>query len=274
MAHDPLCHPCFPRSAAYHPAWIRSSLGGGANSLWLTEWLVSALQLRPGMRVLDLGCGRAASSIFLHREFAVDVWATDLWFNVTDNYRRICDAGVERHVYPVHADARALPYAAGYFDAIISIDSYFYFGTDDHYLNYLARFVKPGGILAIAGAGIMQEIEADLPTQLQAWWTSERSMWCLHSPDWWRRHWERTGLVDLELADAMADGWQHWRDWLELIAPDNRVEIDALEADRGEYLGYFRLVGRRRADIVLDDPPWLVSVPSTYDSQPLLRAPT
>jgi cyclopropane fatty-acyl-phospholipid synthase-like methyltransferase len=37
------------------------------------------------MRVLDLGCGRAATSIFLRREFGVQVWATDLWTNASEN---------------------------------------------------------------------------------------------------------------------------------------------------------------------------------------------
>ena len=49
-----------------------------------------------------------------------------------------------------------LPFADDFFDAIVSIDSFFYYGTDDHYLNYLARFVKPDGPIAIAGAGLMQ----------------------------------------------------------------------------------------------------------------------
>jgi cyclopropane fatty-acyl-phospholipid synthase-like methyltransferase len=75
----------FPRSSQYHPEWVTSSVSGGANSLWLTEWLTAALDLRPGMRVLDLGCGRASSSIFLRLEFGVQVWATDLWFNVSEN---------------------------------------------------------------------------------------------------------------------------------------------------------------------------------------------
>src|SRR5215471_12366888 len=75
----------FPRSSQYHPEWVLASVSGGANSLWLTEWLTSALDFGPGMRVLDLGCGRAASSIFLRREFGVQVWATDLWFSVSEN---------------------------------------------------------------------------------------------------------------------------------------------------------------------------------------------
>src|SRR5215213_7558348 len=65
----------FPRSSKYHPDWVFAGVSGGANPLWLTEWLTEALDLRPGMRVLDLGCGRAMSSVFLHREFGVQVWA-------------------------------------------------------------------------------------------------------------------------------------------------------------------------------------------------------
>src|SRR5881397_1209649 len=74
----------FPRSSKYHPEWVMASASGGANALCLTEWLAASLDLRPGMRVRDLGCGRAASSIFLHREFGVQVWATDLWFSVSE----------------------------------------------------------------------------------------------------------------------------------------------------------------------------------------------
>ena len=74
----------------------------------MAEWLTEALDLQPGMRVLDLGCGRASSSIFLHREFGVQVWATDLWCDVSENAQRIRDAGVGDQVFPVRADARAL----------------------------------------------------------------------------------------------------------------------------------------------------------------------
>src|ERR1700740_2745569 len=132
----------------------------------MAEWLTSALDVRPGMRVLDLGCGRAVSSIFLHREFGVQVWATDLWFSASENLQRIRDAGVDDGVFPIHADARSLPFAAEFFDAIVCLACYPHFGTDDLYLNYLARFVKPGGPLGIAGAGLMREIEGDPPEHL------------------------------------------------------------------------------------------------------------
>lgn len=257
----------FPRASKYNPEWLVASASGSAHSLWLTEWLAPALHLKPGMRVLDLGCGRAASSIFLRREYGVQVWATDLWFSASENRERIRDAAVEDGVFPIHADARSLPFATEFFDAIVSIDSFVYYGTDDLYLSYLARFVKRGGLVGIAGAGLVREIEGPIPAHLRAWWTPD--VWCLHSAGWWRRHWERTGIMDIEVADTMPDGWERWLDWHRAIAPDGQVEIGALEADRGSYLGYVRLVGRRRVEVELADP--IVSVPTQYTKKPLLR---
>lgn len=257
----------FPRASTYHPEWIMASVSGGANALWMTEWLAAALDLRPGMRVLDLGCGRASSSIFLRREFGVQVWATDLWFSASENIQRIRDAGVEDGVFPIHADARSLPFAAEFFDAIVSIDSFIYYGTDDLYLNYLARFVKPGGPVGIAGAGLVREIDGSVPEHLREWWTQD--CWILHSAAWWRRHWERTGILDIERADTMPEGWQLWLDWLRVIAPDNKTEIKAIEADHGRCLGYVRVVGRRQSEVKLADH--IEALPAQYTKQPLLR---
>ena len=51
--------PSFPRSSKYALEWLKASMSGGANVLQLAEWLAEALELKPGMRVLDLACGRA-----------------------------------------------------------------------------------------------------------------------------------------------------------------------------------------------------------------------
>jgi SAM-dependent methyltransferase len=269
-----LLSPRFPRSARYHPEWIVANASGGANSLWLTEWLTAELDLRPGMRVLDLGCGRASSSIFLRREFGVQVWATDLWISASENFQRIHDAGVEDGVFPLHADARSLPFAAEFFDAILCVDAFPYFGTDDLYLNYLAHFVKPGGPVGIAGAGLVQEIEGAVPEHLREFWTQD--LWCFHSAAWWRRLWERTRILDIAAADAMPEGWQVWLEWQRTGFPDNGTEIRTLEADRGRYLGYVRVVGRRRGDAKLEDYCWpdtMKSFPPQYTKKPLLRNP-
>lgn len=264
---DRLTCPRFPRATAYNPAWLLAAVGGAANPLWMTEWLCEALDLRPGMRVLDLGCGRGASSVFLRREFGVQVWAADLWFDPNDRLQRARDAGVADGVFPLRLDARQLPFPAAFFDAVVSLDSFFYYGTDDHYMNYLARFVAPGGPIGIAGVGTMHELDGVVPDHLRDWWTPD--LWCLRTAAWWRRHWGRTGLVDVEVADTLPDGWRYWRDWVRLIAPDNTTEIAAIEADAGRTLGYVRVVGRRTA---VEAPEPILTVPTVYESHPVRRA--
>src|SRR5262245_43905294 len=130
---DLLNHSRFPRSAKYPPDLI---LAGdmGPHVLWLTEFLCEVMDLRPGMRALDLGCGKALSSIFLAQEFDVQVWATDLWITATENAERINAAQLGEKVFPIHADARNLPFAERFFDAIVSIDAFEYFGTDGAFI--------------------------------------------------------------------------------------------------------------------------------------------
>jgi cyclopropane fatty-acyl-phospholipid synthase-like methyltransferase len=63
------------------------------------------------MKVLDMGCGKGLTSIFLAKEYGVTVFANDLWIDATENLLRFEEAGVAAQVYPIHAEAHALPYA-------------------------------------------------------------------------------------------------------------------------------------------------------------------
>jgi hypothetical protein len=78
--------------------------------------------------------------------------------------------------------------------------------------------------------------------------------------------------VTVETADTLPDGWRLWRDWVALVAPENRLEIDALNADAGRHLGYARVVGRRRPDARIPEP--ITTVATRYTSVPLLRSET
>jgi SAM-dependent methyltransferase len=207
------------------------------------------------------------SSIFLRREFGVQVWAADLWFSPSENHQRIRDAGVEDGVFPIRADARSLPFAAEFFDAMVSIDSFFYYGTEDLYLNSLARFVKPGGQVGIAQAGLLRELDGEVPAHLREWWAQDQP-WIFHCADWWRRHWGRTGILAVKVADTLPDGWQLWRDWVKIIAPTNTTEIRAIETDAGGLLGYIRVVGRR-TEVPVFEP--VAAIPPEYVKKPLRR---
>ena len=220
----------------------------GPNAVWLAEALAEAMDLRPGMRVLDMGCGKAISSIFLAKEFALQVWATDLWIKPGENWERIKAAGMAERVFPIYSEARSLPYADGFFDALVSLDSYHYYGTDDLYMEkYFARLVKPGGQIGIVVPGLVEEIEGDLPAHLAPHW--EHDFYSFHSPTWWRRHWEHSGMVRVERADLVPDGWKHWLEWNEACEArgyhGSQKDSDMLRADAGRTLGFPCIVARR-----------------------------
>ncbi|ADB29408.1 Methyltransferase type 11 [Kribbella flavida DSM 17836] len=238
----------YPRSAAYSARWMVDN-AMGPNPVWQAEALTDVMSLEPGMRVLDLGCGTALSSVFLAKEFGVEVWATDLWIKPDDNLRRVIEAGVEDQVRPVYAEAHALPYAEDFFDALVSIGAYHYFGTDDLYLGYCSRFVKPGGRIGVVQPGFVAEPGAVPPPHLQPHWKWDFCAW--HSAAWWRRHWEKTGLVTVEVADQLPHGWQDWLQWNEACDLDGgepgREEARMLHADGGRALGLTRMVARRNS---------------------------
>ena len=83
------------------------------------------------MRVLDLGCGRGLTSAYLADTFGVQVFALDLWIPATENYLRFRELGLDSRIIPLHGDAWNMPFAEEYFDAVVSIDSYHYFGRDE-----------------------------------------------------------------------------------------------------------------------------------------------
>lgn len=224
----------FPRSSKYDPAWIIENQMG-PNVLWLTEFLCQAMDLRADLRVLDLGCGKALSSIFLAREFDVQVWATDLWIAPTENLKRIREAGLEGRVFPIYADARALPFADDFFDLIVSIDAFEYFGTDELYLPVLVKLLKPGCELGIVNAGLNNEVES-LPDE----WPSDFSTF--HTPEWWRRHWAMSRCVEVEIAERLPDGRDIWLRWHAAI---NYTDDDWLRGGDGENLGFHRIVARK-----------------------------
>lgn len=163
------------------------------------------------------------------------MWATDLWISATDNATRVQDAQLTEHVFPLHADARALPYADAFFDAIVSIDAFEYFGTDAAYLATLIPLLKPGCQIGIVNAGLHREID-----ELPAEWPSD---FCtFHTPEWWRRHWTISRCVVVETADQLHDGRAMWMRWHQALGETNDAY---LTSPAGANLGFHRIVGRR-----------------------------
>jgi cyclopropane fatty-acyl-phospholipid synthase-like methyltransferase len=245
--------PEFPRSGKYDADWLLENQMG-PNVLWLMEWLTDVVKLKPGARVLDLGCGRAISSIFLAKEFGAKVWAADWWIGPDHNWERANKAGVADLICPIRQEAHALPFATGFFDAIVSIDAYQYFGTDTIYLDYLASFLREGGQVGVVVPGLTKPFENGVPEHLaepqangHAFW--EPSCRCFKTADWWTDHWSGCAFVENISTEALSDGWKHWRDF-EMVLEASEKNIfpsvaEALEKDQGRYIGFVRATATR-----------------------------
>lgn len=232
-------HDRFPRASAYDPAWVWTN-HMGPNVVWLTEALTQNLGLEPGMRVLDMGCGTALSSIFLAREFEVEVWAVDLWIPPQDNFARIREAGLMERVYAIHAEGRAYPFQQGFFDAALSIDSYHYWGCDDRQLDYVAGFVRPGGTIGIVVPGDAKD----------------DSVGTFHSAVWWQQLWEGSNTATVESSEMLEDGWDLWWRFCEASSAWSGQPVseqgDAQLLQDNPSLGFTRVIARR--DVVKARP--------------------
>ncbi|HLI53640.1 MAG TPA: methyltransferase domain-containing protein [Acidimicrobiales bacterium] len=124
-------------------AYLRYSFTKGTEQE--VRFLVSALGLRPGHRVLDVGCGPGRHSHALRRlgveSVGVDVSASFL-----------AAAGEGRWV---RGDARCLPFVRGSFDAAISLcqGGFGLLGGrgEEAVVAGMARAVRRGGKLAVSG---------------------------------------------------------------------------------------------------------------------------
>lgn len=223
----------YPRAAKYDQDWVAENWMG-PHPLWLAEELCGNLDLRPGMKVLDMGCGKGLTSVFLAKEYGVTVFANDLWISATENLRRFEKAGVADRVFPIQAEAHALPYAEGFFDVAISVDSYHYYGADDAYFpGVFAKLVKPSGQFGVVVPGLKKEFDAGYPDSLREIWAED--MFTFHSGPWWRRLWEKTGIAEVTACYDMEDPkgiWWPWANW----AKENLhfTDEEFLRADTGD----------------------------------------
>jgi len=241
----------FPRSNKYDPMWvIKNEMG--PHPLWMTEFLVQAFDLKPGMRVLDLGCGKGVTSAFLAKEYGVQVFAVDFdewegWTSTELRWNNAKEHGVEDLVVPIKADARELPFANDFFDAIVCINTYIYFGADEMYLENILKYLRPGGKIGVIDVGYMKDVTDGVPDYIKDFLGDD--LWTWKSYSWWKTLWEKNELVSVDVADTLPGGcdlWLYWDTVLQTYGqnqwPD---ETDIFRMDKGEYIGFIRLAATK-----------------------------
>lgn len=235
-------NPLYPLSSKYDPYWIINN-HMGSHCLWLTEALIKNMKLKQGMRILDLGCGKALSSIFLAKEFSAEVWAFDLSINPNDNWKRIKEDNVQNLVFPIQGNAWEMPFADEFFDAVISINSIWSYGTDENFIDtQLARVVKPGGQIGVVIPGLLNELN-EIPEYLEPYWHTDFNSY--HSPTWWRNLWEKAKSINIDSADAFEnqEGVKIWRQFTWILDPDENI---GMEVDNGRNISFLRLSATKK----------------------------
>ncbi len=108
------------------------------------------------------------TSVFLVKEYGFRVYACDLWSEPESHLLFFREMGLtDEQITPVKADATTFPFEPAFFDAIVSIDAYHYFGTDPTLFDKkLLPTLKSGGYIYIAIPGMKKDCHDNLPPEL------------------------------------------------------------------------------------------------------------
>jgi cyclopropane-fatty-acyl-phospholipid synthase len=107
------------------------------------------LQLAPGQRFLDIGCGWGALLLWAAQHYGVQATGITLSEHQHAHVSRLIEShGLRGRVQVQLLDYRALPAAAGY-DRIASVGMFEHVGDArlDAYFTHLAGLLRPGGLL-------------------------------------------------------------------------------------------------------------------------------
>lgn len=219
----------------------------GPNPVKLEEELLLDHRIPEGAVVCDLGSGQGLTSVFLAKEFGFTVYAADLWSDPEENRRFFDEMGLSREqIIPVKADAADLPFEKEFFDAVVSTDSYNYFGRDPRYLDEkLLPFVKSGGYLYIAIPGMKKDLHDALPPELLLSWTPEQLDY-LHDADYWRKITGQCRGAEVLSVQEMESNEEVWADWLKQENEYAVGDRKAMEAGGGKYLNFIAIVLRKK----------------------------
>ena len=219
----------------------------GPNPVKLEEELLSDSKIPSGAVVCDLGSGQGLTSVFLAKEYGFTVYAADLWSEPENNRRFFDEMGLSREqIIPVKADATDLPFEKEFFDAVVSTDSYNYFGRDEKYLDEkLLPFVKSGGYIYIAIPGMKKDCHDNLPPELLLSWTPEQLDY-MRDPVYWAKTVGACRGAEVVCVEEMESNEEVWNDWLrqenEYAAGDRK----SMEAGGGKYLNFIKIVLRKK----------------------------
>lgn len=234
------------KSEKYNTPELQSKIMG-PNPVKLEEELLLDHKIPQGSVVCDLGSGQGLTSVFLAKEYGFTVYAADLWSDPEENRKFFDEMGLSRdRIIPVKADALDLPFEKEFFDAVVSTDSYNYFGRDEHYLDdKLLPFVKSGGYIYISIPGMKKDCHDNLPQELLLSWTPEQLDY-MHDVEYWSSTVGKSKCSQVISVTEMESNEEVWADWLKQENEYAVGDRKSMEAGGGKYLNFIKIVLRKK----------------------------
>ena len=234
------------KSEKYNTPELQSKIMG-PNPVKLEEELLLDHKIPQGSVVCDLGSGQGLTSVFLAKEYGFTVYAADLWSDPEENRKFFDEMGLSRdRIIPVKADALDLPFEKDFFDAVVSTDSYNYFGRDESYLDgKLLPFVKSGGYVYIVIPGMKKDCHDNLPQELLLSWTPEQLDY-MHDVEYWSRTVGKSKCSEVISVTEMESNEEVWADWLKQENEYAVGDRKSMEAGGGKYLNFIKIVLKKK----------------------------
>lgn len=220
----------------------------GPNPFKLQEEMLQNHKIPAGSLVCDLGSGQGLTSVMLAKDYGFTVYAADLWSDPQENRKFFDEMGLTREqVIPVKVDTTAFPFEKDFFDAVVSTDSYNFWGRDPEYLDAkLLPFVKSGGYLYICVPGMKRDCHDNLPKELLLSWTPEQLAY-LRDITYWTEILNNSRDAEvISIYELKGNNDELWADW---IRQENEVAVNdrkTIGAGGGKYLNFIAFVLRKR----------------------------
>ncbi|MBP2631890.1 MAG: methyltransferase domain protein [Firmicutes bacterium] len=237
----------YPKSQKYNTPELLAKIMG-PNPFKLQEEMLINHKISAGSLVCDLGSGQGLTSVMLVKDYGFKVYAADLWSEPQENRSFFYKMGLTlEQITPVKADATALPFEKEFFDAIVSIDSYNYWGRDPKYLDEkLLPFVKHGGYIYCCVPGLKKDCHGNLPKELLLSWTPEQLAY-LRDIVYWTEIVNSSCDAEVISIYEMESNENVWVDWLK--QDNNEIAVNdrkTMNAGGGKYLNFIAFVLRKK----------------------------
>jgi len=118
-----------------------------------TQDFVSNMDLKPNMRVLDIGCGTGGSAFYMAREHGVNVLGIDLSKNmleIANDHKMSMEPKVQTLVNFCYMDATKVSFEPETFDVVYSRDAIMHIADKPQLYKNVLKWLKPGGKLLVS----------------------------------------------------------------------------------------------------------------------------